>query len=711
MYVEEDFIWLLGDRDMTDASNEASFTFSWLALKLLGRGLYSNPWSALSELVANGLDAGARNVYVYVDARDKSSAIVEVIDDGSGMDESGIATYVMVGYNKRADPSLNGTDDPESLKGRKGIGKLAALFLSQHFYLRTRHERNESEWELDAGEGKVADDDRPKLLVPQTIPATANDALWQELATGTRITLLDVDLTGYGPQSISALGSRLANQFLLPTSTGPRILMWVRTSESDEPNYAPTQKTIAFGNFAEVSYNFRDAATQPPELATPPERVMIPAKGLEGDIFEYQPRYVPFAPTPPEDEAWRQIEEQVDRAKKTFNGVKYDLTGWIGLHASIDGKIARQNDERFNKNRYYNPAQLRVYVRGKLASDHLLSQLGITGTYINYIEGEISFDLLDDDRLPDIATSNRQDFDETDGRVTLLRVLVRPIVRQLIQRRMEIAASIKAKQDEEKSRRDATGKRHFSNQLRDDLAQHPEISESVRDELQMVITNKVQGDVELKSEFRVFLSHASADYSIASFLDELLQARGAMPEEIFFTSRLGSVAPSLSDHALSAVIKESLVNANTLIFYLTSKNFLESEYCLFEGGAGWATRSVSEYLKLNVDYDSIPKFLTNGKAEVMLLAGDKKIVLRPDVHNYLVSGVLNPMIAHLNRGRDIAGTPAIELFDLASPPPAIELKKNGQVYSDYYDPTIAEHWEILVDSEMESYLSEYLAHP
>ena len=35
------------------------FNFTWAALNLLGKSLYSNAWAAISELVANGLDAKA----------------------------------------------------------------------------------------------------------------------------------------------------------------------------------------------------------------------------------------------------------------------------------------------------------------------------------------------------------------------------------------------------------------------------------------------------------------------------------------------------------------------------------------------------------------------------------------------------------------------------------------------------------------------------
>ena len=59
-----------------------SFNFGWLALKLMGKSLYSNAWSAISELVANGFDANAKDVYVFVDASNKKNATIPVIIQG-----------------------------------------------------------------------------------------------------------------------------------------------------------------------------------------------------------------------------------------------------------------------------------------------------------------------------------------------------------------------------------------------------------------------------------------------------------------------------------------------------------------------------------------------------------------------------------------------------------------------------------------------------
>ena len=103
------------------------FNFTYFAMKLLGKNLYSNPWTAVSEIVANGIDAGAKNVYVLIDMRNKEKAVVEIFDDGSGMSFEDLSEkYTLIGRNKRL-----GSDNREGKTlGRKGIGKLAALYLS-----------------------------------------------------------------------------------------------------------------------------------------------------------------------------------------------------------------------------------------------------------------------------------------------------------------------------------------------------------------------------------------------------------------------------------------------------------------------------------------------------------------------------------------------------------------------------------------------------
>lgn len=710
-------------------SDEELFTFSWLALKLLGKNLYSNPWSALSELVANGLDAGADRVLVYVDVRTKDAASIDVFDNGRGMSRADIQTYVRVGYNKRDDPE-RAEDGGRAPMGRKGIGKLAALYLSPHFYLRTKREGDDTAWHLDARDGAIRDDDRPALRAVGQIPPSANLLLWEAFPSGTFISLRDVDLRGYGSESVAALGARLANQFVLesesesesekPTevapapgeddrTVGPVIELFVHSAANagDPLEFSVVRKQVAFKNFAFVMTRFAGQHPAPAEILEAPAHVKIPAPDLKGGFYSHLPETGTFEQRPDtKDKEIADLGERLDLDATTIDGLAFSLEGWIGLHATIEVDAAKENDDRFRKNKFYNPAQLRVYVRGKLASDRLLGQLGITGTYANYIEGEISFDVLDADGLADIATSNRQDFDETDERVTLLRALVRPVVRALIQKRNALAEQITALSKEERSRRETAGKAVLVEQFGKDLEGYPELTPESRGELQLIVANKVKGDVVAKEDFKVFISHASADRGFASFIYELLLSRGVRAAEVFYTSRVGDTAQYEDARALGVVIRDNILAANTLLFYLTSKNFGTSEFCLFEAGAGWATRAVNEYLKLNVEYAAVPAFLSNSRVEFQLLDGGT-ITLTPAVHNYLIERVLNPMIEHLNQGRKIAEEDEIELFEKVAFPTVVELRRAKKVLSDYFDSSIVEHWDAHIEPNMSEYLDAY----
>ena len=135
-----------------NTENRIEFNFTYFALKALGNSLYSNPWVAVSELVANGLDAGAKNVKVLIDIRDKNNATIEILDDGTGMSYDDLANkYAIIGRNRRE-------ENPKEIKfGRKGVGKLAALYLTPHYFIFTKQDGKEMTWEINTTSFKDSD--------------------------------------------------------------------------------------------------------------------------------------------------------------------------------------------------------------------------------------------------------------------------------------------------------------------------------------------------------------------------------------------------------------------------------------------------------------------------------------------------------------------------------------------------------------------------
>lgn len=156
---------------------------------------------------------------------------------------------------------------------------------------------------------------------------------------------------------------------------------------------------------------------------------------------------------------------------------EYKLTGWIGIHGSLDEEIQQRNDRSFKKINYH-PNAIRLYVRGKLAVDNLMTYINNTQAFSNYVEGEICFDVLDDDRFEDISTSNREGYKKDDIRVKKLLEIVGKIVNKLVHARAskgseirdELREYMEAKRKAEEEKKEALAAELEKSQERESIA-------------------------------------------------------------------------------------------------------------------------------------------------------------------------------------------------------------------------------------------------
>lgn len=98
-------------------------------LELLGPNLYTNIYYVLAELIANAYDADAKNVYIISNKDD-----IRIEDDGHGMsyDNGDIKKFLNVAGVSRTNENESFSRSGERRKmGRKGVGKLAALSVSE----------------------------------------------------------------------------------------------------------------------------------------------------------------------------------------------------------------------------------------------------------------------------------------------------------------------------------------------------------------------------------------------------------------------------------------------------------------------------------------------------------------------------------------------------------------------------------------------------
>ena len=224
---------------------EIPFSLNYNALKMFGRQLYSNAWAAISELVANGFDAGAQSVYLFIDMRDKVNSLIELFDDGSGMSFEELKTkYVRIGRNRRTEIKN------DTAAGRKGIGKLAALYLSNSYQIIVKKEGKMGAWAVDVTD---MDDESTPCLKP--IDSMNFDIKcrkkWDSFPSGTMIRLEGVNLNRIGDAAIDALKHKLSNYFLFD-SISQKLQICILRDENDEVRFESTNKKIAFDNMTSI---------------------------------------------------------------------------------------------------------------------------------------------------------------------------------------------------------------------------------------------------------------------------------------------------------------------------------------------------------------------------------------------------------------------------------------------------------------------------
>lgn len=670
-----------------EESKYLSFSLGYVALKLLGKGQYSNVWSALSELIANGIDANATRIDIYIDMRDKQNSIVEILDNGVGMDYENVKNdYVVIGRNKRNDSSHHNHE----VMGRKGIGKLAALFLTKEYVFVTKKQASKEDfWMFTYDETEKS---KPGLQNIKSYDMVLLNQ-FRKNNSGTLLRLNKVNLQNFGDEAINALKLTMSNYFLYDELADIDVNFYVLKDKNDTFNYESPEKiskSIAFKNMIAICSDKEHINNfQASKLTyyvdnskdSPTNKITIDICNEEFSHMNSEIKYKGFF---------------------TQNGInkEYELKGWIGIHSTIKMSEAKNNDPHFIKNKYYNPNTLRLYIRNKLAVGDFLHYLKNTQQGINYIEGEISFDLLDADEFEDITTSNRQDVDIHDERVQLLIQLVSNIVNYLISARNRTVKKINDEIEKEKENIEEQAKLNAKVVFEKDLSDLGKSKEEI-DQLTTIFTNKFKGDVNLKAKniYKIFLSHSRKDIRFSDFIYNLLIKKGAKSEEIFYTSNY-----VLAESNLASNIKRNIISNNVYVVFLDTMNFIHSQYCLFEGGAFWATRTVEECLHLHFGIKCIPDYLNNNEKYHVALCNSQNNKINESIfeldrrkYNELVSAI-NLMIEHLNRSSLHIYKKISELLLLPSVPSDIELERQNKCLKDLMDRDFVEYRDFYVVS-------------
>ncbi len=660
------------------ANEKIPFTLGYAALTLLGKGMYSNLWAALSELIANGIDAHAENVYVYIDMSNKQHSVIEILDDGDGMSIDEIRKkYVVIGNNKR-----NHAKDADSLMGRKGVGKLAALFLTKKFeFLTCKGDSDEFYWKFDFDDRS---NENPMLVQIETDTFFLKN-LFDKKHKGTLLKLFDVDLTNMAEEAINGLSLIMANYFIYENLPKVKVQFFTKFTASDVIDFEQPiemKKKVAFNNMIALISNKTFESS----------KFKLPL--MYGEFFD-----IGYLEKIRKDESMAIISETSGLYPIETDGteikIPYELKGWIGIHASIDSSEAKNNDENFVKNKYYNPNKLRLYIRNKLAVEDFMGYIKNTQQGANYIEGEISFDLLDDNRLDDITTSNRQDVDIHDPRVALLIKIVKKLVTRLIGVRNNVTDEVSKENKRRKDILESTAKKNAQKAIKRDLLSMG-MDEHQSNDVMVAVANKLKGapNAKAKEIYKLFISHSKKDRRFSDFIYNLLRLKGAKENDIFYTTHEVGANSQLSNN-----IKENIASTNELVLFLDSVNSRRSQYCMFEGGAFWATRAVEECIHIHFDTSWIPNYINDpGKYHVPLNEGRNLSLQAFDItakkYNEITQ-ILNVAIEHINCSATHTIN-KIPLFARVDFPTEIELARAGKTVIDFMDKDFVDCWNLYI---------------
>ena len=649
-------------------SDDLQFSFSYMALGLLGKNLYSNAWAALSELVANSLDAGSTEVYIAIDMRKKDNSVIEVYDNGEGMSYDNLKeNYIKIGRNRRLNQK-----NSERVMGRKGIGKLAALYLSNHYYVATKQKDTELlVYEMEFPDSELENDTQNPQMSSSSFDAF-NNGEFLHYESGTMIRMEKVNLTGYGDASIETLNSTLSDYFTVSNLNSQKIFLKVVKNDNDlEKEYTEVIKTIPFKNMVQITCFDKETYDDLSEKYSN-KNYQLNLKGFEEKFSDnIQVVYKEATGT--------EFIYSKDGQEKTKVG---KITGWIGIHSTINSSEATElNDTNFKKNKLYNPLSLRIYVRNKLAISNFLPVINNTQAFVNYIEGEIGYDILDDNDFKDIATTSRQNMDENDPRVVDLAEKIKQEVSSLIRTRSEVRNKMNNKIQSLRTKSEIIAKESTSkniDKIFDDFKSQKDrnsFSAHEMDQLNLNIKNRVVQQLKgenFKNEYTIFFSHSRKNKNVLDFFYYLLKKIGVTSDEIFYTSKEDVPQIDIKQN-LGEISKENIVNKNTLLFFYITEDFKNSDYCMFEGGAAWATRGAEDYI-INFDkFGLIPDYL-NQKGEFLLNITQNSDLSNGNFYNLLID-TLNKLIEHINIGRKMKAAEEVPLFNKIEFPDDVELSQ------------------------------------
>lgn len=219
-------------QNTTDA--RITFTMHPRVFAALGADLVTSDVIALMELVKNSYDAGATRVHIRIGQSIKGleGAVIEVEDNGSGMDRSTIESVwsVVATPHRKTHPVSRQGRKTRRVTGEKGLGRLSAARLGRHLEMLTQSAGKPC-WFVSVNWEKINAAARLEDCALDIVEYNGK-CPWKKSGTLVRISGLRLDWAQRPEEDIDELKNQLG-RFLPPFLEKDDIQVWITLPDRD----------------------------------------------------------------------------------------------------------------------------------------------------------------------------------------------------------------------------------------------------------------------------------------------------------------------------------------------------------------------------------------------------------------------------------------------------------------------------------------------
>ncbi len=623
-------------------------------LRLLGAQLYGDTPSIISELVQNAYDADAKKVWLTINT--KNPATITVQDNGIGMTPSEVnSRFLNIGQNRRMEHPLSPSG--RKVLGRKGIGKLAVFSLAKVVDVFSICNGEVAACRLDFDQITLHDSD-PESLDDSKV--NFSPEFLSPSGSGTMIVLRNIqkDIS----RSLNYIINRLTRTFEVNEED---FKIFVRRNNEDF--HELSRKELDFFNYMDTIVTFGDEFSQ---------KIQLVKSNSISQKYKYLKRYDDLCA----EKKFQIMPYQISVLDKNGieTNVNFSFKGWLGtIHERPSFKnFVKTSYESEGKTKFevsITDNRITVFSRGKIGEFDILPKVQTNRIADAYIIGEIYVDLFEDDDLSDMAISNRRGYDETDQRyVQLIRVITDVV--SFITRKKEAINKQKKKDGELQGA--ANIKIKFE-------AQSPKTQRAIQEKFSLQEQQDFQEElfqfgraINLSNTTKkIFISHKTECAIFGKFLVRCFELSGMdIRENIIFTSMTELGVPY--DQDIYNYLKDCFRD-DLYVIFLFSKSFYNSNVCIAETGAAWATNKKYSNIVLDMGFGGIDKPINNSQIGISLadLEADDLILKLQSLVNNAFSLIGYTPLPNEKRIEQSIKTAFDEYKDLLIMPPYMPQRK------------------------------------